>query len=272
MNPLYDDLSALKAYQQEFRSDRKKKAKTVLTEKIAIRDLHYHYPNSEEQALNGVSLDIARGSAVAFVGPSGAGKTTIVDVLLGLLEPQKGEILVDGKNIFDSISAWQRNIGYIPQFIYLADDTMRRNIAFALPDDQVDEQKVQRAVEQAQLTELVERLPDGLDTVIGERGARLSGGQRQRIGIARALYHDPQVLVMDEATSALDNITEQQIIQAIDTLKGERTIVMIAHRLTTVMNCDVLYMMENGRITDQGTYAELLARNAGFREMAREGK
>jgi len=272
VNPLYDDLSALKAYQQEFRSDRKKKAKTVLTEKIAIRDLHYHYPNSEEQALNGVSLDIARGSAVAFVGPSGAGKTTIVDVLLGLLEPQKGEILVDGKNIFDSISAWQRNIGYIPQFIYLADDTMRRNIAFALPDDQVDEQKVQRAVEQAQLTELVERLPDGLDTVIGERGARLSGGQRQRIGIARALYHDPQVLVMDEATSALDNITEQQIIQAIDTLKGERTIVMIAHRLTTVMNCDVLYMMENGRITDQGTYAELLARNAGFREMAREGK
>jgi len=271
VNPLYDDLTALKAYQQEFRTDRKKNEKTVLAEKIAIRDLHYHYPNSEEQALNGVSLDIPRGSAVAFVGPSGAGKTTIVDVLLGLLEPQKGEILVDDRNIFDSISAWQRNIGYIPQFIYLADDTMRRNIAFALPDDQIDDQKIQRAVEQAQLSELVERLPEGVDTMIGERGARLSGGQRQRIGIARALYHDPQVLVMDEATSALDNITEQHIISAIDALKGQRTIVMIAHRLTTVMNCDTLYMMENGRITDQGTYTGLLARNAGFREMAREG-
>ena len=271
VNPVYDDLSSLKDYQKEFRTDREKKEKTFLTESIRINDLHYHYPNSSEQALSGVSLSIKRGSAIAFVGPSGAGKTTIVDVLLGLLKPQQGEILIDGKNIFDSISAWQRNIGYIPQFIYLADDTMRRNIAFALPDDQIDDQKIQRAVEQAQLSELVERLPEGVDTMIGERGARLSGGQRQRIGIARALYHDPQVLVMDEATSALDNITEQHIISAIDALKGQRTIVMIAHRLTTVMNCDTLYMMENGRITDQGTYTGLLARNAGFREMAREG-
>lgn len=270
VNPVYDDLTALKDYQHAFRSDRKKKEKTVLAEKIGIRDLHYHYPRSDEQALNGISLDIPLGSAVAFVGPSGAGKTTIVDVLLGLLKPQQGEILVDGKNIFDSISAWQRNIGYIPQFIYLADDTMRRNIAFALPDNQIDDRCISRAVEQAQLTELVGRLPQGLDTVIGERGARLSGGQRQRIGIARALYHDPQVLVMDEATSALDNITEQHIINAIETLRGERTIIMIAHRLTTVMNCDKIYFMEDGRITDSGTYTELLTRNDGFREMAKE--
>ena len=269
VNPVYDDLTELKSYQKEFRTDRRRKAKTTLAEKIVIRDLHYQYPNSEEQALNGLSLEIPKGQAVAFVGPSGAGKTTIVDVLLGLLEPQQGEVLVDGKNIFDSISAWQRNIGYIPQFIYLADDTMRRNIAFGLPDDQIDEECIRRALEQAQLQELVDRLPDGLNTVIGERGTRLSGGQRQRIGIARALYHNPQVLVMDEATSALDNITEHHIINAIETLRGERTIIMVAHRLTTVMNCDVLYMMENGRITDEGTYAELLARNSGFREMAK---
>ena len=271
VNPIYDDLTALKKYSQAFAADRKRKDKTTLTRAITIRDLHYHYPESDEQALDGVSLEIPKGRAIAFVGPSGAGKTTIVDVLLGLLKPQQGEILVDDKNILDSISAWQRNIGYIPQHIYLSDDTLRRNIAFGLPDDKIDDEMVQRAVEQSQLSELVGRLPGGLDTIIGERGTRLSGGQRQRIGIARALYHDPQVLVMDEATSALDNITERHIIEAIDALKGERTIVMIAHRLTTVMNCDVLYMMENGRITDQGTYAELLARNAGFREMAREG-
>ncbi len=270
VNPVYDDLTELKPSQKDFQFDRRKKDKIVLNDRIAIRNLHYHYPNSEAQALNGVSLEILCGQAVAFAGQSGAGKTTIVDVLLGLLEPQQGEILVDGKNTSHSISAWQRNIGYIPQFIYLADDTMRRNIAFGLPDDQIDDRCISRAVEQAQLTELVGRLPQGLDTVIGERGARLSGGQRQRIGIARALYHDPQVLVMDEATSALDNITEQHIINAIETLRGERTIIMIAHRLTTVMNCDKIYFMEDGRITDSGTYTELLTRNDGFREMAKE--
>ncbi len=270
VNPVYDDLQAMKQHSKGFVADRRRKAKTTLSERISIRDLHYQYPNSEEQALNGVTLDIPKGKVIAFVGPSGAGKTTIVDVLLGLLEPQKGEVLVDGKNIFDSISAWQRNIGYIPQFIYLSDDTMRRNIAFGIPDEKIDEESMRRAIEQAQLSELVARLPDGLETVIGERGTRLSGGQRQRIGIARALYHNPQVLVMDEATSALDNITEQHIINAIESLRGERTIIMIAHRLTTVMNCDKLYLMEDGRITDEGSYAELLSRNAGFREMARE--
>ena len=269
VNPIYDDLTALKKYSEEFKTDRRRKVKTTLTDTISIRNLHYHYPNSEEQALNGVSLDIPKGKAIAFVGPSGAGKTTIVDVLLGLLEPQKGEVLVDGKNIFDSISAWQRNIGYIPQFIYLSDDTLRHNIAFGVPDEKIDEERLRCAVEQAQLSELVARLPGELETVIGERGTRLSGGQRQRIGIARALYHNPQVLVMDEATSALDNITEKQIIDSIDALKGERTIVMIAHRLTTVMNCDVLYMMDQGRIVDAGTYNELLARNPKFREMAK---
>ena len=272
VNPIYDDITALKNHQQAFRADRRKNAKTTLTDRISINNLHYQYPNSREQALHGVSMEIPRGKAVAFVGPSGAGKTTIADMLLGLLEPQQGEILVDGKNIYDSISAWQRNIGYIPQFIFLSDDTMRRNIAYGLPDDMIEEDKVRRAVELSQLSELAGRLPDGLETVIGERGARLSGGQRQRVGIARALYHNPQVLVMDEATSALDNLTEQHVINAIEALKGERTIIMIAHRLTTVMNCDVLFLMEDGKITDQGSYAELLKRNAAFREMAREGE
>jgi ATP-binding cassette, subfamily B, bacterial PglK len=272
VNPIYDDLQELKPYMHEFRADRRKKARLPLVSAIEIMDLYYRYPNSDEQALNGVSLNIGKGQAVAFVGSSGAGKTTIADVLLGLLEPQQGQVLVDGKDIFKSISAWQRNIGYIPQFIYLADESLRRNIAFGLPDRLIDEEKLQKAVQQAQLLELVDRLPEGLNTVVGERGTRLSGGQRQRVGIARALYHDPQILVMDEATSALDNITEQHIIDAIDTLKGDRTVIMIAHRLTTVMNCDVLFLMEAGKIVDQGTYNELLQRNVHFREMAREKK
>jgi len=270
VNPVYDDLNQLRPYSQEFSADRRKKEKLTLANAITIHDLHYQYPDSEEQALNGVSITIPRGRAVAFVGPSGAGKTTIVDVLLGLLEPRQGEVLVDGRNIFDGISAWQQNIGYIPQFIYLSDDTLRRNIAFGLPDGKIDDNKVLLAVRLAQLNELVSRLPGGLDSMVGERGTRLSGGQRQRVGIARALYHDPQVLVMDEATSALDNVTEQLIIDAIEALKGDRTVIMIAHRLTTVMNCDIIFYMEEGKVVDQGSYQELLLKNERFREMARE--
>jgi len=193
-------------------------------------------------------------------------------LILGLLEPQEGEILVDDKNIFEHISAWQQNIGYIPQFIYLSDDTLRRNIAFGLPDSKIVEEKVQKAVELAQLGEMVMRLPEGLDTVVGERGTRLSGGQRQRVGIARALYNNPQVLVMDEATSALDNVTEQLIIEAIEALKGERTVIMIAHRLTTVMNCDVIFFMEDGKVVDQGSYKVLIQTNPRFRALSKEKK
>jgi ATP-binding cassette, subfamily B, bacterial PglK len=270
VNPVYDDLTLLKDNAKAFRSDRRKKQKLELRTSIVIDNLHYQYPKSTEQALNGVNLEIPFGSAVAFVGSSGSGKTTLADSLLGLLVPQKGAILVDDVNISESISSWQQNIGYIPQFIYLSDDTLKRNIAFGLPDDKIDDEKILKAVELSQLSDLIEHLPQGIETVIGERGTRLSGGQRQRVGIARALYHEPQVLVMDEATSALDNITEQQIIEAIEALKGNRTVIMIAHRLTTVMNCDMLFFMENGRIVDKGTYQELLIKNADFREMARE--
>jgi len=270
VNPVYDDLTLLKESTQAFRSDRRKKQKLELKKSIVIKNLHYQYPKSTEQALNGVNLEILYGNSVALVGSSGSGKTTLADSLLGLLVPQKGAILVDGVSISESISGWQQNIGYIPQFIYLSDDTLKRNIAFGLPDDKIDNEKILKAVELAQLSDLIEHLPQGIETVIGERGTRLSGGQRQRVGIARALYHEPQVLVMDEATSALDNITEHQIIGAIEALKGERTVIMIAHRLTTVMNCNVLFFMENGKIVDKGTYQELLIKNADFREMAKE--
>lgn len=270
VNPVYDDLTLLKEATQAFRSDRRKNQKLELRKSIVIDNLYYQYPKSTEQALNGVNLEIPYGNAVALVGSSGSGKTTLADSLLGLLVPQKGAILVDGVNISESISGWQQNIGYIPQFIYLSDDTLKRNIAFGLPDDKIENEKILKAVELAQLSDLIEHLPQGIDTVIGERGTRLSGGQRQRVGIARALYHEPHVLVMDEATSALDNITEHQIIEAIEALKGNRTVIMIAHRLTTVMNCDVLFFMENGKIVDKGSYSELLKRNHKFKEMAKE--
>ena len=270
IEPIYDDIRELSEYRKRFLADRDQHEQLSMQHNLDAENVHYSYPNSEEQALRGVSFAISRGSSVAFTGPSGSGKTTIVDLLLGLLEPKKGEIRVDGKNIHDHLSGWQRNIGYIPQFIYLADETLRSNIAFGIPDKEIEDEKVWQAIRLAQLDELVHRLPKGLDTMIGERGTRLSGGQRQRVGIARALYHEPDVLVMDEATSALDNIVEKQIIEAIEVLKGERTIIMIAHRLTTVMNCDHIYLLDNGKIKTEGSYSGLIDSSEQFRAMAME--
>jgi len=270
LDPIYEDLKYLEAYNKRFVKDRKSQKLLELKQEIQIRNVSYSYPNTKEQALREVSLTIPRGEAVAFVGSSGAGKTTMVDLILGLLDPDEGEIMVDGTNIQDHLSAWQRNIGYIPQSIYIADESLRANIAFGIPESEIDEEKVMTAVKLAQLKTMVDRLPNGLDTVIGEHGTRISGGQRQRVGIARALYHDPKVLVMDEATSSLDNITERQITSAIQSLKGERTLIMIAHRLTTVKNCDKLYFMEQGRIIQEGTYQGLVKSNMQFREMALE--
>jgi ATP-binding cassette subfamily C protein len=270
LDPIYDDLKELEEYRHRFLEDRKSMKKVKLKRQIDIENVSYNYPGSDEQAMNNVSLTIPKGSAVAFVGPSGAGKTTMVDLLLGLLEPSTGAIKVDGVDIQSQLSAWQRNIGYIPQSIYLADETLRNNIAFGLPDKEIDDVKVMEAVRLAQLEDMVSKLPDGLNTYVGEQGTRLSGGQRQRVGIARALYHNPEVLVMDEATSALDNITEKHITEAIDALKGDRTIIMIAHRLTTVKNCDTLYFMKEGRIVQMGSYDELVKTNPQFREMALE--
>ncbi len=270
LDPVYDDLKELAAFNTQFKKDRKKNNQLKLNNCIKITNVSYHYPDSEVQALENISLTVPKGKAVGFVGSSGAGKTTIVDLILGLLEPDKGEILIDGVDIQQNLSAWQKNMGYIPQSIYLADETLRSNIAFGIPKEEIDDSKVLNAVKLAQLGTLIEQLPAGLETIIGENGTRLSGGQRQRVGIARALYHAPDVLVMDEATSALDNITEKQITNAIESLKGERTLIMIAHRLSTVKNCDMLYFMEEGKIVEQGTYDDLVHSNIRFREMALE--
>lgn len=224
---------------------------------IELKDIKYQYPNASQASLLGISLSIAKGQSIAFIGSSGAGKTTIVDVILGLLTPSEGEILVDGENILTNLANWQRQIGYIPQSIYLSDDTIRGNIAFGLPLDQTNEDQVWRSLKAAQLEELVRSLPDQLDTLVGERGIRLSGGQRQRIGIARALYHDPAILIMDEATAALDNTTEREFMNALEGMAGHKTMIMIAHRLTTVKNCDRLYLIQNGAIVDKGNYSEV---------------
>lgn len=215
---------------------------------IELREVSYRYLNASENAISEVSLYIPKGSSVAFTGPSGAGKTTTVDVILGLLKPCSGQVLVDGRDIHTDLRGWQRVIGYIPQRIFLSDDTVRRNVAFGLADAEIDEERVWKALREAQLEEFVRSLPDQLDTYVGEDGGRLSGGQRQRIGIARALYHDPEVLVLDEATSSLDMGTEKEITNTIDRLSGAKTIIVIAHRPSTIEKCTLRYEVNGGRI------------------------
>lgn len=229
---------------------------------IEFRHVRLRYPGASTESLKDVSFAIPRGSAVAFVGPSGSGKTTCADILLGLLEPTAGQVCVDGRDIRENLAGWQRLIGYIPQHIYLTDDSVRRNVAFGLADEEIDEAKVWAAIDAAQLRELIESLPLGLDTPVGERGVRLSGGQRQRIGIARALYPDPAVLVMDEATSALDNRTESLVMETLERLRGTRTIVAIAHRHTTVKRFDTVLLVRDGVLAAQGGYHEVLATSA----------
>ena len=214
-------------------------------------------------------MTIGVNKVIGLVGASGSGKSTAIDLLLGLIQPEKGELLVDGEPITDQqLRAWQNSLGFVPQSIFLADSSIRENIAFGLPPELVDEEKVQRAATMAHLDELLAELPDGLNTRVGERGVQLSGGQRQRIGIARALYHDADVLILDEATSALDGITEKLIMDAIHDFSGKKTIIMIAHRLATVKKCDSIYLLANGQVTDQGTYSELCKRNDVFKRMA----
>src|SRR5690606_13870739 len=217
---------------------------------IELRHVSYRYPGAPRDSLNGVDIRIAWRSTVGFIGGSGAGKTTLVDLVLGLLEPTTGSVCVDGVDIRDNLRGWQSQIGYVPQSIYLADDTLRRNIAYCIPNADISEEAVWNAVRAAQLEELVSQMPQGLDTLVGEQGVRLSGGQRQRIGIARALYYAPAVLVLDEATSALDFDTESEVMKSIAALRGEKTILIIAHRLTTLKSCDSVYRLESGKVVE----------------------
>jgi ABC-type multidrug transport system fused ATPase/permease subunit len=206
----------------------------------------------------GISISIPLGTSIGFIGSSGAGKSTLIDVILGLLTPTSGVVRVDGIDIQTSLRGWQDQIGYVPQFIYLTDDTLRRNIAFGLHVDEISEEAVWRALRSAQLEQFVNELPQGIDTVVGERGVRLSGGQRQRIGIARALYHDPAVLVLDEATSSLDLETERDLMKAVKALQSDKTILIVAHRVSTVEHCQHLYRLDKGRIIDEGEASMVL--------------
>lgn len=223
----------------------------TLEKQCELKDLTYRYPNTKQPVLNRVNMVIPVGASVGVVGASGSGKTTAIDVLLGVLKPEQGQVLADGTNIRENYGAWLDMIGYIPQMIFMLNDTIRANVAFGIPAHKIDDAQVWKALEEAKLKEFVEGLPQGLDTSIGERGVRISGGQRQRIGIARALYKDPKLLVFDEATSALDNETEAAIMESINALHGKKTMVIIAHRLTTIEGCDLIYRIEDGAITRQ---------------------
>jgi ATP-binding cassette, subfamily B, bacterial PglK len=239
---------------------------------LELRDVHYAYPHSERAALNGLSVDIRVRSTVGIVGGTGAGKTTAMDVILGLLPPQRGALVVDGREVAGeaALRAWRRSLGYVPQSIFIVDESVAANIAFGIAPEEIDHAAVERAARMAELHRfVVEELPEGYATKLGDRGVRLSGGQRQRIGIARALYHDPDVLILDEATSALDNLTERAVMDAVARLGGDKTIVMVAHRLSTVRACDEIFLLEHGRLAARGTYDELVEGSDTFREMAR---
>jgi len=242
----------------------------ALTQAITLSNIVYSYPNSSQPALKGINLSIPVHSTIAFVGSTGSGKTTTVDIILGLLEPQEGSLKIDGKLITNANRRqWQNAIGYVPQHIYLSDDTVVANIAFGVSVKDIDLKAVERAAKIANIHDFVtDSLPQGYKTKVGERGVRLSGGQRQRIGIARALYHNPQVLILDEATSALDGLTEQAVMEAVNNLGHEMTIILIAHRLSTVRQCDQIFLLESGKLSAFGTYEELIASSRHFAAMA----
>ncbi|MDR3173643.1 MAG: ABC transporter ATP-binding protein/permease [Treponema sp.] len=265
---LYNDLATLPAggkllYDKEI-------AALPFNSEIRLKDISFSYPNARRFIINNINLAIKHNTSIAFVGPTGCGKTTLVDIILRLLIPQGGSLSIDGTIIDEGNSAnWQKNLGYVPQSIYLTEDSIKNNIAFGVPPEEINMETVIRAAALANIHDFISgELEQGYESSVGERGVKLSGGQRQRIGIARAVYHNPSVLIFDEATSALDNLTENAVMDAIQTMGHKKTIIIIAHRITTVKNCDTIYLMENGAITDSGNFGELYAKNAMFRKMA----
>ena len=269
MNLVYPDLARLP--DESYTGVSHMKVPRRLAHELRLENLSFGYAKSEQPVLSNISLIIPQGTSTAFVGTSGAGKSTLADILLGLLRPTDGRVIVDGDDISQDIRGWRADCGYIAQEVFLLDDTLRRNIALGVEDAQIDEVAVLRAAGLAQITEVIADLPDGIDTVLGEHGVRLSGGQRQRVSIARALYHDPSVLVLDEATSALDSETEHEITAAVDQLSGDKTLIIIAHRLSTVRHCDNIVLLDKGRIADSGSFDELTARSDVFRRMVAHG-
>lgn len=266
IDPIWEDLNTVSV---PVASPNTSAIKNGMRNNIIIDGVTYTYPGSDKPSIKDINLTIPRSGSIALVGPTGSGKTTLADLLLGLLKPDEGTVLENGVDINTKLTEWHRKIGYIPQFVYLLNDTIKNNIAFGLEDSEINEKKLQKAIRTAQLETFVSTLPEGTETIVGERGIKLSGGQRQRIGIARALYNNPGILVMDEATSALDNTTEDLLVQAIEELKQDRTIIMIAHRLSTIKNCDTLYFMKDGHIIASGNYEALLSKCDEFKKMVK---
>jgi ABC-type multidrug transport system fused ATPase/permease subunit len=245
---------------------------TPFERRVVLDRVSFAYPGTDGDVVKDVSLTIPRGSSIALVGGSGAGKSTLVDLLLGLHSPRSGRILVDDRDITGDLPGWQANLAMVPQEVYLIDGTLRENVAFGVDTEQIDDRLVVHAVEQAQLSDLVVELPEGLDTPVGDRGARLSGGQRQRVGIARALYHEPSLIVLDEATSALDNLTERKIADTLHGLHGEVTTVIVAHRLSTIRDCDQILFLDSGRVDASGTFTSLQEVSPKFAELVQLGR
>jgi len=279
VNRIIEDLSEKGGFSEQFLVYEKEPIKPMpFNNSIQLKEVSYNYPNTNtntnKPVIHGLSLSIQRNTSIGLVGPTGAGKTTLVDIILGLLTPQKGEFFVDEVKIDENnILNWQKNLGYVPQYIYLSDDTIMNNIAFGISGEKINRKAVEYAARISNLHDfIISELPNGYETIVGERGIRLSGGERQRVGIARALYHDPEVLVLDEATSSLDGITESAVFEAINNVAKLKTMIIIAHRLTTVKNCDIIYLINKGKIIAQGTYNELMSSSASFRAMAKENR
>ena len=246
IDSVYRDLKEIEQLMMQKTVEQEDTENISLNQSIRLNDVYFQYPGADKWILKDANLEIQKNTSVALIGASGAGKTTAADLILGILEPQRGTVTIDGIDIKKCMKSWHEGIGYIPQVIYLMDDNIRANVAFGIPESEIDDAAIEKALQEAQLDQFVHALPDGLNTMIGDRGVKLSGGQRQRIGIARALYRNPNVLVLDEATSALDSDTEREVMEAIDGLHGTRTLIVIAHRLSTISKCDKIYEVDNG--------------------------